>query len=234
MIRDLLELRKVTRNRKLSRDELAALQNQKLRAMVQHAYQSVPYYRSLLDSQGITAGDIRTVADLEHLPVTTKDDLRAAGLRNIISKGVNPSSCFSTVTSGSTGKPFTIYLTRSDLRTHRAIAFRSLRSMGFSPRDRIAILGITHPKRTRFYQYLGMYRSINIHPLLPIDEQIRLLKEMNPTIFWAYPTALRSFYHQTDSSLHEFIRPRMMISGAEVLDPALGDRVRTDLNVKYF
>ena len=71
MIRDVLELRKVTRNRKLSHDELAALQDQKLRAMVQHAYQSVPYYRSLLDSQGITAGDIRTVSDLEHLPVTT-------------------------------------------------------------------------------------------------------------------------------------------------------------------
>ena len=79
MIGEILEFRRLLKNQKLSHDALQELQNRKLRTVIRHAYENVPYYRSLFSSVGLTPEDIRTVEDLKHIPITTKDDLRNAG-----------------------------------------------------------------------------------------------------------------------------------------------------------
>jgi phenylacetate-CoA ligase len=234
MIGEALELRRLLKNRKLSSDELRELQNRKLREVVRHAYSNVPYYHQLFNSVRLSPKDIRTVEDLNHIPITTKEDLRTAGLENTIAKGVDLSSCSSAVTTGSTGKPFTIYLTRRDLKTYLLVAFRALLSIGFRPLDRLAILGITRAQNKRVYQRFGFYRSLNIHPLLPIEEQVRHLTKMNPTIFWFYPTALRTLMYKIGGHLNELVQPRILITGAEVLDQVLKQRIRADLNIDIF
>jgi phenylacetate-CoA ligase len=92
MIGEFLELRQLLKNRKLSRDELEALQNRKLRALIRHAYENVPYYHSLFSSVGLSPEDIRTVEDLERIPITTKEDLKASGHGQDHCKGCRP--CF--------------------------------------------------------------------------------------------------------------------------------------------
>ena len=140
MIAEILELRQLLPNRKLSADELAELQNRKLRAVIHHAYENVPYYRSLFSSVGLSPGDIFTVEDLKHVPVTTKDDLRTAGVERTTTKGLDLASCHTQDTSGTTGKPFTTYLTDSEARIQKNVAFRALLSIGIRPRDRLTVL----------------------------------------------------------------------------------------------
>ncbi|MDH3689609.1 MAG: hypothetical protein OEU36_09060 [Gammaproteobacteria bacterium] len=234
MIGELIELRQLRQNPKLDPVEIEALQQRKLRAIVRHAYAQVPYYRSLFDSVGLHPGDIHSVDDLKHLPITTKDDLRAAGLNNIIARDVKLSSCVSAVTTGSTGKPFTIYLSRSDLRTYRLVAFRALLAIGLRAQDRLAIVGITRPQRTRLYQRLGLYRSMNIHPQLPLTEQCKRLKQMDPTVLWFYPTALRALLRYVDDQLTTLVRPRMLITGAEVFDDNLRVRIQANFDIEMF
>lgn len=234
MIGELKELRQLRQNAKLGSGEIQALQELKLQEMVRHAYARVPYYRSLFDSVGLLPGDIRAVDDLDRIPITGKDDLRAAGVENIIARGVDPSTCVSAITSGSTGTPFTIYLSPRDMRTYRLVAFRALLSIGLRPRDRLAIVGITRPNRTRLYQRLGLFRSMNIHPRLPLSEQCDLLRKMDPTVLWFYPTALRSLLHYVDGPLTDLVRPRMLISVSEVLDEHLRARVREVFDLEVF
>ena len=60
-----------------SRDELQALQLQRLRASLRHAYEHVPHYRQAFDAQGVHPNDCRSLGDLAKFPYTTKADLRA-------------------------------------------------------------------------------------------------------------------------------------------------------------
>lgn len=234
MIGELMELRQLIKNRKLSTDELEALQEQKLHSVIRHAYENVPYYRSLFSSVGLSPEDICTVEDLERIPITTKEDLRAAGLDRITARGVDLASCRKFNTAGSTGKPFTVYLSRGDLRTRRLVEFRSLLSMGFSPLDRLSVLGPVLPRRLRLHQRLGLYRSDNITLLLSLEDQIRRLQRMDPTVLWAYPTVLRALLQTVGFRLSKLIRPRKLITSAEVLDDITRERIRTDLEPEMF
>ena len=59
-----------------SRDEITALQLQRLRATLQHAYDQVPHYRQAFDAQGMHPGDLKPLGDLAKFPFTDKKDLR--------------------------------------------------------------------------------------------------------------------------------------------------------------
>lgn len=59
-----------------SRDELAALQLERLKWSLRHAYDNSPVYRHKFDEAGVHPDDLKTLADLSRFPFTTKSDLR--------------------------------------------------------------------------------------------------------------------------------------------------------------
>ena len=65
----------------MSRDEMTALQNERLVAQVKHVYENVPYYRDLMDKKGVKPEDIKGIEDLHKLPFLSKADLRESCLR---------------------------------------------------------------------------------------------------------------------------------------------------------
>jgi phenylacetate-CoA ligase len=152
----------------------------------------------------------------------------------ITARGVDLASCRKFNTAGSTGKPFTVYLTRGDLRTRCLVEFRSLLSMGFSPLDRLSVLGLALPRRLRLHQRLGLYRSDNITLLLSLEDQILRLQRMNPTVLWAYPTVLRALLQTVGFRLSKIVRPSKLITSAEVLDDITMERIRADLEPDMF
>lgn len=231
---ELLTLVRSLRCRRLNSSQLESLQHRKLRTMIHHAYTNVPYYRALFESAGIAPGDINTTADLHHIPITTKEDLRSAGLDRIISRGIDPSACLMIPTSGSTGKPFLTYLSRNDWQARRLIEFRTLLAIGFNPRDRLAVLGPVRRHERRLHQRLGFYDSINISPFLPPEEQLRILREFQPSILWVYPTVLKALLQRIDYRLSLFARPRILISSAEAFDQVMAKHIRADLDLALF
>ncbi len=230
----LLQLRTLLRNRHLPAADLRALQECKLRAVVGHAYENVPYYRSLFDSAGLSPDDIQTIEDLARVPITTKDDLKAAGLQRIVARGTDLSSCVSMLTSGTTGKPFRIYLSHAEGATRLLNHFRAVHSIGFRPRDRMVILGPgeTAPQRLRYR--LGLFRTDVILGWLSVDDQIRRLGETRPTLLWCYPTNLHAVLHALDYRLSKLASPRILITSSEVLPSALIETLRADLNMDIF
>src|SRR5579872_6051246 len=59
-----------------SRDEIAALQLKRLKALLRHAYDNVAHFRAKCETAGVQPGDCRELGDLVKFPFTTKDDLR--------------------------------------------------------------------------------------------------------------------------------------------------------------
>ena len=61
----------------MSRDEMTALQSERLVKQVKNVYDHVEFYRKKMDDMGIEPGDIKGIEDIGKLPFTTKEDLRA-------------------------------------------------------------------------------------------------------------------------------------------------------------
>ena len=59
------------------RERLEQLQSERLRSLIHHAYERVPYYRRLMDASGMRPDSIINAADLPRLPVLTKAIVRA-------------------------------------------------------------------------------------------------------------------------------------------------------------
>jgi phenylacetate-CoA ligase len=202
--------------------ELEAIRLRRLRALAEYAYRNVPYYRALFDRAGLEPRDLRAVADLRHLPVSTRDQLRPAGADGV-GRGVDLAACHSARTSGSSGKPWTIYRTHAENRLRRAVEFRSMRWGGVRPRDVVASLGPLRDVPRSPLRQLGLYRTVQVSPLLPVDQQIRRLREIRPSVFWVYPSALRALLGSS-GTLASVIEPRMVITSAEAFDDLLRRR----------
>jgi phenylacetate-CoA ligase len=234
MIGEALELRRMITNRGLSRAKLEEVQNRKLQAVIRHAYDNVPYYRSLFQSAGLVPDEIRTAKDLQRIPITTKENLKKAGTALIIAKEVDLADCQAVHTSGTTGKPFATHLARRDLRARKLVEFRTLLSIGFRPTDRLAVLGPAQGHAMRFHQRLGFYRSLNISSALSWDDQIDTLKRSRPTILWAYPTVLNALLCRVNYRLDSIACPRMLITSAEMCDGMLKDRIQDNFKIEMF
>ena len=114
---------------KASQDELQALQLQRLKATLQHAYTNVPHYRKIFDDQGIQPDDLKTLSDLSKFPFTTKADLRANypfGMFAVPREQVVRIHA----SSGTTGKPTVVGYTQGDIDTWASLVARSIRASG--------------------------------------------------------------------------------------------------------
>ena len=114
---------------KASQDELQALQLQRLKATLQHAYTNVPHYRKIFDDQGIQPDDLKTLSDLSKFPFTTKADLRANypfGMFAVPREQVVRIHA----SSGTTGKPTVVGYTQEDIDTWASLVARSIRASG--------------------------------------------------------------------------------------------------------
>jgi len=117
---------------RLDRAALQALQLERLRWSVRHAYDNVPLYTRKLDEAGVAPDDIRTLEDVRRLPFTTKDDLRQTypfGMFAVPMADVRRIHA----SSGTTGRPTVVGYTAGDLDRWATLVARSLRAGGIRP-----------------------------------------------------------------------------------------------------
>ena len=115
-------------------DEIRALQLDRLKWSLTHAYENVPMVRQRFDAKGVHPDDLKTLADLAKFPFTTKDDLRANypfGLFAVPREKIVRIHA----SSGTTGKPTVVGYTANDISMWADMVARSLRASGTRPGD---------------------------------------------------------------------------------------------------
>jgi phenylacetate-CoA ligase len=123
-----------------SAGELQALQEERLRALVAHAYEHVPYYRRVFDERGLRPEDIQQVSDLHKLPFLSKETVRD-NLGELIADNVDASKLVLHYTSGSTGAPLKVYWDRNCMEMERAVVWRHKHWGGWRPESSRASAG---------------------------------------------------------------------------------------------
>ncbi|MCM3894204.1 phenylacetate--CoA ligase [Gordonia sputi] len=121
-----------------SRDEISALQLERLRWTLQHAYDNVPHYRQAFDAKGIHPNDLKSLGDLALFPFTAKADLRNNYPFGMFAVAQDKISRLH-ASSGTTGRPTVVGYTSRDLDNWADLVARSLRAAGVRPSDKVHV-----------------------------------------------------------------------------------------------
>jgi len=121
-----------------SRDEIAALQLNRLKWSLKHAYDNVPFYKASFDAAGVHPYDLNELSDLARFPFTVKSDLRANypfGMFAVPREKVARIHA----SSGTTGKPTVVGYTKNDIEVWAECVARSMRASGTRAGDIVHI-----------------------------------------------------------------------------------------------
>jgi phenylacetate-CoA ligase len=177
-----------------SRDELAALQLERLKWSLTHAYENSPVYRRKFDEAGVHPGEVKTLADLARFPFTSKKDLRdnyPFGMFAVPQDQVSRIHA----SSGTTGKPTVVGYTARDIDTWANIVARSIRAAGARRGDKVHVsygYGL-------FTGGLGAHYGAERAGLTVIpfgggqtEKQVQLIQDFRPDIIMVTPSYMLS------------------------------------------
>ena len=176
-----------------SRDEITALQLQRLRHTLQHAYEHVPHYRQGFDAKGVHPTDLKQLADIAKFPFTVKSDLRANypfGMFAVPREQVLRLHA----SSGTTGKPTVVGYTKNDIDTWADLVARSIRAAGGRAGDIVQVA----------YGYGLFTGGLGAHygaerlgcTVIPMsggqtEKQVQLIQDFKPSIIMVTPSYMQ-------------------------------------------
>lgn len=167
----------------LSEDQIADIQLQGLQWTVRHAFENSPFYADRLGDAGVLPGDIRSLDDLQSLPFTTAEDLKAGYPLPLLAV---PESEVVRIhgSSGTTGKRKILSYTQNDIDTWRDMFARCYELAGLTVEDRVQIcVGYGLWTAGAGFQ-LGCERfgamTLPIGPGM-LEIQLQILEDLKPT-----------------------------------------------------
>ena len=117
-----------------SREDMIALQNERLVKQVKHVWDNVAYYRKKMEEKGVTPDDIKSIDDLHKLPFLTKSDLREAYPYGLMGKPLKDCVRIQS-TSGTTGKRVVAFYTQHDIDLWEDCCARAIMAAGGTDED---------------------------------------------------------------------------------------------------
>ncbi len=184
-----------------SRDEIVALQLQRMQATLQRAYDHVPHYRKAFDAEGVKPGDLKQLSDLAKFPFTVKGDLRdnyPFGMFAVPRTQVARIHA----SSGTTGKPTVVGYTKNDIDIWADLVARSIRAAGGRAGDMIHVA----------YGYGLFTGGLGAHygaeragcTVIPMsggqtEKQVQLIRDFKPDIIMVTPSYMQVI-------MEEFVR----------------------------
>ncbi len=224
-----------------TRGQLLAYQNVRLRRLVAHAYENVPYYRRLFDEHRVEPARVLTAGDLVALPVTSRRDLQSADDAEIVARGVDRAALISRPTSGASGEPLVVRRTWSEERLLNSLRRRAMGEYGLRARDKVAYVTLKrspdardHQLPLRLFQSAGFYRRSVIDCLLPPEEVVESLGRFKPDVLVGYAGVLARVAETIGRGGAGSIRPRFVVAGAEVLTAEMRERVEGAFGVPVY
>ena len=176
-----------------SRDEIAALQLQRLQTTLQHAYDNVPHYRQAFDAKGVHPSDLKQLSDLAKFPFTVKADLRNNYPFGMFAVPKNQVARIH-ASSGTTGKPTVVGYTLGDIDRWADLVARSIRAAGGKRGDTIHIS----------YGYGLFTGGLGAHygaeragcTVIPMsggqtEKQVQLIQDFQPDIIMVTPSYMQ-------------------------------------------
>ncbi len=177
-----------------SRDEISALQLERLKWSVKHAYENVAHYKDSFDEAGVQPDDIKTLSDISKLPLSRKKNVRENypfGMFAVPREQVVRVHA----SSGTTGNPTVVGYTKKDLETWSDLVARSLRAAG-AREGQIAHIAFGYGLRTNAFglHYGAEKLGCTVIPMSggQAEKQLQLIADFQPDIIMVTPSYMLS------------------------------------------
>ncbi|MBX9635147.1 MAG: AMP-binding protein, partial [Magnetospirillum sp.] len=183
-----------------SRDEISALQLQRLQWSVRHAYDNVEHFRKKCVIKGVHPDDLKDLRDLAKFPFTTKDDLRQTYPFGMFAVPMDQVVRVH-ASSGTTGKPTVVGYTKNDIDMWASVMARSIRAAGGRAGDKCHIA----------YGYGLFTGGLGAHygaeklgcTVIPMsggqtEKQIQLIQDFKPEIIMVTPSYMLAIADEMD------------------------------------
>lgn len=212
-----------------SDNELYELQLKKLKKLIVHSYNNVPYYTNLFNSINLKPEDIKSLEDINKIPITNKQMARDAG-KDIFGSNKKNRKIKIGKTGGTTGIPLFFKKDTQARSFSRGAYFRWYNWMGIKRSDRVVTLwGAPLNKKTaplkKIKNNLAAFLtndytidSFNINEKT-LPHIVRTIKEKQPDLLKGYLSALLQIAHYLDENDIDSIRPKAVSSTTETLLP---------------
>ncbi|MEO8577077.1 MAG: hypothetical protein ABI556_10270, partial [Gemmatimonadales bacterium] len=231
--RVLSDLPALLKNPRASRERIVAFQERRLRDLVAHAYERVPYYRDLFNRERIKPADIRTLADLRLIPATSKSTLQSLDVKDVIASGADARRLVVRKTTGTTGLPLTMYRNRAESAAIVAMVWRVRKEFGVRSRDKVISLAWKRPdsetggpakKRGTIRRAVGIPAWTKINCIRPMEEIADALRHEQPDVILGYAGVLGRLAEFLGDDARD-IRPRLVVSVSEALTSVARTRI---------
>lgn len=218
----------------MPREQLRALQAERLKATTERVYNNVPFYKKAFDEKGLLPGDIKTVDDLKHLPFTVKQDLRDSypfGLFAVPQSEVVRVHA----SSGTTGKPTVVGYTANDINHWADLIARCLAMAGATKDDVVQVA----------YGYGLFTGGLGMHygterlgaTVVPISggntrRQLMLLEDFGTTIMCCTPSYALFLAEEIEAAgIRDRLKLKAGIFGAEPWSYAMRKELESKLKI---
>jgi phenylacetate-CoA ligase len=231
-----LDAYNLLKNKGKSPEEIKHIQEQKLRELIKHAYEKVPYYRQLFDTNGLKPQDVQTIDDLRKIPFYTKEIARSFPLEYITAKGLDISKCRIGYTAGSTSIPMKVYYDWRDARMIGIALVRNFLAFGVRPYYRAAefFMNEGYAGKRGMFDRIGIWRSWKLSPWEEPEPLLQKLKIWKPQVIYGYFMTLKLLAETILKKGIKGITARIVISSAGILDEQTRKQVKNAFNAQVF
>lgn len=225
-----------------SAEQLRELQNKKLRDLIKHAYNNVPYYHRIFDQIGITDKDIKTVDDLIIIPILTKNDIRKY-FSDIVVKDLRKWKAIINFSGGSTGEPLKYLITKDVASIGWAGKFRGWGWAGYKIGDKRISFGgsslVPNKTPTRFETIrCKIERNLPISAVSMNDEKyskfISTIFSYKPKFLYGYASSIYSLANYCKLERINNIHFDAIFTTAEVLQTNFRKSIEDQFKCEVF
>jgi len=218
-------------------DRLIEYQISKLRVMLRHCAEHVPYYRQLFHQVGFDPGNFRTLSDLRALPLLDKDTIRAR-LQDLLADNISHRQMLYFTTGGTMGKPLGLYNLKHSSGRERAFIYTQWKRVGFQHGDRRAVLMGWTVRSNRHWKYDASERAYvfsNFH-MTPQNaaEYARVIRDNKLPYLHSYPSAAIDFAGHLKDLGMEAPRLRSVLGASENLYPGQREFIESFYGARLF
>ena len=181
---------------------------QRVRAIVSHAFEHVPFYRRFYDQRQFHPNQLKAFANINDIPVICKRDLAAIPVEQRVSSNASGGR-IAVNTGGSTGTPLGLYIQPDSYGHEKAHMDHIWGKLGYSQRDSILTFS-GRSKLAKPIQYDALRHSFLVDIYKPMERLIQSLEELHrknrlPRFLHGYPSAIFDFLAQLEQSRPDLI-----------------------------
>ncbi len=206
----------------------------RLRALLRHSYETVPFYRERFQSAGFHPDQFRTMEDLQRVPITRKSDLRLAAEQDVLASDCDPARLHRHGTGGSTGTPTEVRFTPFEDRLLRVMRIQANMRFGLRPWDRRITSVVRPSSRSGLLEQFGILRSRDINAYSPWEEIRDGVRQFGPDVIRGYSSVLASLADKLTDEDRLYIRPRFITTDSENLTELARTRIEAGFRAPVF